>query len=126
MDPVRPSVRHAANVARMAAGQESARVGRYVRMVAQPGCGPALADTLLQVAVGLREAPGCELYLINESADEPDTVWITEVWTDEAASDAALGGRLGEAGIGAVLDLLAGPPELVDLRPLGGAGLTPS
>lgn len=103
-------------------GQEE-RIGRYVRMVAQPGQGAALAEILLDVADHLREAPGCELYVINRAADEPDTVWVTEVWTDAAASDQALSGDLGQAGIGKVLDLLAGPPELVDLRPLGGAGL---
>jgi quinol monooxygenase YgiN len=92
-------------------------------MVAQEGRGGALADTLLRVADGMRDAPGCELYLINVSADEADTVWVTEVWADEAASDQALSGDLGEVGIGDVLELLAGPPELVDLTPLGGAGL---
>ncbi|GAA2535503.1 antibiotic biosynthesis monooxygenase [Pseudonocardia hydrocarbonoxydans] len=92
-------------------------------MVAQPGQGPALADTLLRVADGLRDAPGCELYIVNTSPDEADTVWVTEVWADEAASDRALSGELGEVGIGDVLGLLAGPPELVDLTPLGGAGL---
>lgn len=102
---------------------EQERIGRYVRMVARPGRGEVLAATLLRVASGLREAPGCELYLVNASADEPDTVWITEVWSDEASSDRALSGAMGEAGIGDVLELLAGPPELVDLRPLGGTGL---
>ena len=102
----------------------SRRVGRYVRMVAQEGRGGALADTLLRVADGMRDAPGCELYLINVSADEADTVWVTEVWADEAASDQALSGDLGEVGIGDVLELLAGPPELVDLTPLGGPGLS--
>ena len=92
-------------------------------MVAQPGQGPALADTLLRVADGLRDAPGCELYIVNTSPDEADTVWVTEVWADEAASDRARSGELGEVGIGDVLGLLAGPPELVDLTPLGGAGL---
>ncbi|MGH3612851.1 MAG: putative quinol monooxygenase [Pseudonocardia sp.] len=99
------------------------RVGRYVRMVAQPGRGAALADTLLRVADGLRGTPGCELYLVNVSADETDTVWVTEVWANEAASDEALARDLGEVGIGDVVKLLAGPPELVDLTPLGGAGL---
>jgi quinol monooxygenase YgiN len=102
---------------------EGRRVGRYVRMVARSGQGPRLADTLLKVADGMRDAPGCELYLINLSADEPDTVWVTEVWADEEASDRALNGELGEVGIGDVLDLLAGPPELVELTPLGGTGL---
>jgi quinol monooxygenase YgiN len=107
----------------MTAEQQPERIGRYVRMVAQPGRGAALADTLLRVATSLRDTPGCELYLVNLSADEPDTVWVTEVWADEAASDRALSSDLGEVGIGEVLELLAGPPELVDLRPLGGTGL---
>lgn len=101
----------------------SKRVGRYVRMVALPGQGEALAATLLRVAEGLRAAPGCEFYVINASADEPDTVWVTEIWSDADASDRALSGGMGEVGIGDVLELLAGPPELVDLTPLGGPGL---
>jgi quinol monooxygenase YgiN len=111
------------SVEQQSTGGSSTRVGRYVRMVARPGQGGALAATLLRVAEGLRAAPGCELYVINAAADEPDTVWVTEVWADEAASDHALSSGLGEVGIGEVLELLAGPPELVDLTPLGGPGL---
>lgn len=107
----------------METGGQGGRIGRYVRMVAQPGQGDALAGTLLRVAEGLRASPGCEVYVINISADEPDTVWVTEVWADQAASDQALSSDLGEVGINDVLGLLAGPPELVDLVPLGGPGL---
>jgi quinol monooxygenase YgiN len=107
----------------MTVDQDSPRVGRYVRMVALPGQGPALAAALLRVAEGLRAAPGCELYIVNAAPDEPDTVWVTEVWSDEASSDAALSSGMGEVGVGDVLELLAGPPELVDLTPLGGPGL---
>ena len=99
------------------------RIGRYVRMVAVPGKGSVLAGTLLRVAEGLRDSPGCELYVVNLTADEPDVVWVTEIWSDEAASDRALSGDLGEVGIGDVVQLLAGPPELVALPPLGGPGL---
>lgn len=94
------------------------RIGRYVRMEAKPGKGSALATTLLHVADGLRDAPGCEMYLINMAADETDVVWITELWADKAASDNALGGELGQTGIGEVVALLAAPPELIELTPL--------
>jgi quinol monooxygenase YgiN len=101
----------------------SARVGRYVRMIATPGGGAALAEGMLRIAEGMRSAPGCELYIVNRTPDEEDAVWVTEVWADEAASDAALERDLGEAGLGAVLPLLAGPPEYIELTPVGGPGL---
>jgi quinol monooxygenase YgiN len=79
---------------------------------------------MLRVAEGMRAAPGCELYIVNRTPDEEDAVWVTEVWTDEASSEAALERDLGEAGLGAVLPLLAGPPEYIELTPVGGPGLT--
>ena len=104
-------------------GAEGERVGRYVRMVAHPGEGAALADALLHVAGNLRQAAGCEMYVVNLSADEPDVVWVTELWADEASSDRALGGELGQAGLEEVVAHLAAPPELIAVRPLGGVGL---
>lgn len=95
-------------------------------MVAVPGKGSVLAGALLRVAEGLRGSPGCELYVVNLTADEPDVVWVTEIWVDEESSDRALSGDLGEVGIGQVVELLAGPPELVELTPLGGPGLPAS
>jgi quinol monooxygenase YgiN len=103
--------------------QESERIGRYVRMEALPGQGAALAETLLRVAANIGRSPACEMYVVNRSADEPDVVWVTEIWRDEAGADAALGGELGEAGIGDLMDLLAGPPDLIEVLPLGGPGL---
>lgn len=93
-------------------------------MVATPGAGAALADGLLTVAEGMRSAAGCELYVVNRTPDEEDVVWVTEVWADEASSDAALNQDLGEAGLGAVLPLLAAPPEFIELTPIGGPGLS--
>jgi quinol monooxygenase YgiN len=101
---------------------EEGRIGRYVRMVARPDEGDALADALLHVAENMRKAPGCEMYLVNMSADEPDTVWVTELWADTASSDRALGGGLGQDGIEDVVAHLAAPPELIPVRPLGGVG----
>lgn len=100
------------------------RVGRYVRMVAVEGQGGELAAGMMRVAEGMRNAPGCEFYVVNRTPDEDDAVWITEVWTDEASSEAALNRDLGEAGIGSVLGLLAGPPEFIELSPVGGPGLS--
>jgi quinol monooxygenase YgiN/mannose-6-phosphate isomerase-like protein (cupin superfamily) len=92
-------------------------------MTAKPGQGEALADRMLEVAEGLRETAGCDLYLINRSADEADVVWVTEQWRSQEELDAALQSPGALESIGQVRELIAdGGMERVDLQPLGGAG----
>jgi quinol monooxygenase YgiN len=105
-----------------------ARVGRYVKITANPGQGDELAAALLQVADALRSTPGCELYVINRSPAEPDVVWVTELWLDQAALDASLESLRTEAGkaqMAQVMALVGGGFERIDLVPLGGVGLPP-
>jgi quinol monooxygenase YgiN/mannose-6-phosphate isomerase-like protein (cupin superfamily) len=100
------------------------RVGRYAKATAKPGQGQGLAERLLAVADGLRSVPGCELYVINRAADEPDTVWVTEIWTSREALDASLETDATKAQIPEVLALVAGGGfERIDVVPLGGVGL---
>ena len=97
------------------------KVGRYAKATAKPGQADALAERLLQVAEALRAVPGCELYVINRSVDEPDAVWVTELWSSQAELDAALEAT-DEAQIREVLELTDGSFERIDLVPLGGVG----
>jgi mannose-6-phosphate isomerase-like protein (cupin superfamily)/quinol monooxygenase YgiN len=96
------------------------KVGRYAKAIAKPGQADALAERLLKVAEGLRAVPGCELYVINRSADEPDVVWVTELWSSQVELDAALAATDQEQ-IREVLALTDGF-ERIDLVPLGGVG----
>jgi len=101
-------------------------VGRYVKMTARPGQGSALAQVMLRVASGLQAVPGCELYVINRSPDEPEVVWVSELWLSQEALDAsleALETDAGQAQMAEVMGLLEGAPERIDLEPLGGVGL---
>ena len=100
-------------------------VGRYVKFTAQPGRGDEVAQLLLAVAESLREVAGCEMYVINRSASEPDVVWVTELWLSQEALDGSLeqlSTDEGKARIAEVTALLAGPPELHEVEPLGGVG----
>ena len=67
-----------------------AAVGRYAKMTAKAGQGEVMARKMLTVADDLREVPGCELYVINRAGDDPDVVWITELWRSQEQLDAAL------------------------------------
>ncbi|MBB5155320.1 putative quinol monooxygenase [Saccharopolyspora phatthalungensis] len=102
------------------------KVGRLMAFTAKPGRGGDLAAAMLQVAEGLREVPGCELYIISQDSGDPDTVRVVEAWADEASADAALAAAAnfaGDVSIESVLGMLAKPPERVDLTTLGGVGL---
>jgi quinol monooxygenase YgiN len=108
-------------------------VGRYVKMAARPGQGHVLAQLMLEVARSLHGTDGCILYAINRTDlatdDEPETIWVTELWRDQEAIDASLAALQTDAGkarLGEVMALLQGPPERIDLQPLGGVGLPDS
>lgn len=98
-------------------------VARYAKVTAKPGRRNALAEKLLEVADGLRDAPGCELYVINRSTTEPDVIWVTELWRSQDDIDAALQSDGARARMPEVLGLVAeGGFERLELEPLGGVG----
>jgi quinol monooxygenase YgiN/mannose-6-phosphate isomerase-like protein (cupin superfamily) len=100
-----------------------AAVGRYAKMTAKAGQGEVLARKMLTVADDLREVPGCELYVINRAGDDPDVVWITELWRSQEQLDAALDRPGAADAIQEVLALVReGGFERVELEPLGGVG----
>jgi quinol monooxygenase YgiN/quercetin dioxygenase-like cupin family protein len=103
-------------------------VGRYMKFTAQPGRGEELAALLLRGAESLKDAAGCELYVVNRSASAPDVTWVTELWLSQEALDASLeqlDTEDGRSQVAEVMDLLAEAPERIDLEPLGGVGYLP-
>jgi quinol monooxygenase YgiN len=101
-------------------------VGRYVKMTARAGQGDVLAQIMLEVARSLHGTDGCILYAVNRVPDDPEAIWVTELWRDQGAIEASLAVLQTDAGrarLGEVTALLEGPPERIDLRPLGGVGL---
>jgi quinol monooxygenase YgiN/mannose-6-phosphate isomerase-like protein (cupin superfamily) len=100
------------------------RVGRYAKFTAKPGEGDALAERMQGVAEGLRAVPGCEIYVINRAADDPQTIWVTEVWRSQDELDASLETEEAKASIPEVLALVQeGSFERIDVTPLSGVGL---
>jgi quinol monooxygenase YgiN len=99
------------------------RVGRYVQLKAREGQRDVLVEHMLGVAQLLADVPGCELYVINTLAADTDTVWVTEVWSSQADLDASLTLDSVKESVERVMSLLAGPPERIDVLPVGGIGL---
>ncbi|HEV2460350.1 MAG TPA: antibiotic biosynthesis monooxygenase [Ktedonobacterales bacterium] len=97
--------------------------GCYVKFTAQLGQRDVLVEHLVRAAAFAQNTAGCQLYLINTSPAEQESVWVTELWGSQQEHDASLSGEGAQAAIQQVLPLLVGPPEKFDLVPVGGEGL---
>ncbi|MGC0312913.1 quinol monooxygenase YgiN [Kitasatospora acidiphila] len=83
----------------------------YGRMTALPGRRDDLIALLLD---GFRvggEDSGLLAYSINTAVDEPDTVWLTQLWIDKEAHDTVTRSEPVAAVTRRVLPLLAQQPE---------------
>jgi len=98
------------------------KFGLYGKIVTQPGGRDALVAILLEAAATMPDVPGCELYIINVAATEPDAIWVTEVWTTQADHAASLTRADVQALIARGRPLIAGG-ERIEVIPLGGKGL---
>ncbi len=98
-------------------------VGRYAKLTAKPGMGDELARELLEVANGLQDSPGCQLYVINRSPGESDVVWVTELWNSQEELEASLQTDAARERMPAVLELIdRSKLERIDVEPIGGFG----
>src|SRR5436309_3261905 len=72
-------------------GETLNRFGMHAKIRSQAGQRDALVAVLLAEAA-LQQVPGCQLYFVSVSASEPDTIWVTEVWSSQAEQQASLVG----------------------------------
>ncbi len=100
-----------------------ARYGLVGSFKAQPGQGDRLAEVLLRAAARVGADCDCELYVISRSPDDPDAVWVTEVWTSPEAHGASLDDEATRELITEARPLIAGMGERFELVPVGGKGL---
>ena len=100
-----------------------ARYGLVGSFRAHPGQGDALAALLVRAAAGLQANRDCELYVVHRSLDDPEAIWVTEVWTSAEAHRASLDDPAVQAAIEQGRPLIAGMGERFELAPLGGKGL---
>jgi len=99
------------------------RYGLYGRLQAQTGKGKELGELLLKAAKLLENAKGCVLYVVSRIPDEPDGVYVFEVWANKDGRDNSLKLSGVRELISQARPLLAGKPEGTTFEVLGGKGL---
>jgi quinol monooxygenase YgiN len=98
--------------------------GLHGRLLAQPGKGDELEAILLEAAAALEADDDCLLYVVSRQPDDPEAVWVTELWTSREAHRASLEDEAMRAMIQRAMPLIAELPERsIELRPVGGKGL---
>ncbi|MEV4732580.1 putative quinol monooxygenase [Saccharopolyspora sp. NPDC049426] len=96
--------------------------GLFGKFSAQPGKRDDLVGHLLQAAELLERNPECLQYIVSTS-DEPEAVWVSEVWTEKSAHDASLEPEDIRAIIQEARPLIAGMSDQTELAVQGGKGL---
>lgn len=94
--------------------------GLIGRIVAIEGSRAALAEILVEGVAGM---PGCMSYVVAEDAEDPNALWVTEVWDTQESHTNSLSLPSVREAIQKGRPLIAGFEERHVTTPLGGHGL---
>ena len=97
--------------------------GLIGKMKAQPGQRETLIAHLLKGADFLRGLDGCYSYILHTATDDPDTIWITEVWRTQEDHRGSLTYDEIRSIIASARPLIAEMGGGFEVVPVGGKGL---
>ncbi len=100
--------------------------GLYGKIKTQPGQRDKLIDIMLKAAAIMPDVEGCYVYIINSAPDDPDAIWVTEVWRSQADHEASLKLDSVKAIITTAMPMIAEGTQRIEVTPLGGKGLPAS
>jgi len=94
------------------------------KLTAKAGCSDELADILLEASRLVSTAKGCKLYVIGRDQNDPDSVYVTEIWESKEDHDNSLKAEGVRELIMKAMPIIAGAPQKgQELEILGGAGI---
>jgi quinol monooxygenase YgiN len=91
-------------------------------MRARPGSRDEVIAILLGGADGLRAA-GCQVYAVCTAPEDPDIIWVTEVWDSAEAHHSSLQLPETKAAISRAMPMLTGEFTRQELVVAGGLGV---
>ena len=81
-------------------------------------------DNLIELLLaGTSEMPGCKLYAIAADSEDPNGIWITEIWDSEESHQASLQLPAVQKAIAAGRPMIAGFGARHIVTPKGGFGV---
>jgi quinol monooxygenase YgiN len=96
------------------------------KLVARPGKRQKVIEILLESAKPFQSNAACVLYLVYEDNDDPNVIWVEDLWTDETEHKAELAKPGLQAYVKEAIPLLEAMPEQIHVNLVGGKGPTMS
>jgi quinol monooxygenase YgiN len=100
------------------------KFGLYGKFTVKEGERDTLVDILLEAAESMEKLDECEIYLVNISNDEPNSVLVYEVWSNENAHQASLSLEATQTLINRAKPIITGMERISTLNPRGGKGIS--
>ena len=94
--------------------------GLITKIDISPGRRDSLIAILLEGVAGM---PGCRSYVVAKDLENPDAIWVTEVWDSKESHEASLSLSSVQAAIAEGRPMIAGFSERTTTEPVGGHGL---
>jgi quinol monooxygenase YgiN len=99
------------------------KFGLFGKFTGKEGEREHLVDILLEAAEKMEKLADCEIYLVNVSPDEPNSVFVYEVWGNENAHQASLSLESTQTLIKPAKPIITGMERISTLIPKGGKGI---
>ena len=93
------------------------------RLTAKPDNRDKVVEILVKSGKIFDDNPDCLLYLVTEADDDPNVIWVVDLWTNEESHTEALKAPELKPYVEETIPLLEGMPEQIKVRAVGGKGL---
>lgn len=95
----------------------------FGKFTVQEGKRDTMVEILLEAASSMKNLLECEIYLVNTSKDEPNTVYVYEVWSNENAHRESLTLESTQTLIKRAKPIITGMGRISTLETKGGKGI---
>jgi quinol monooxygenase YgiN len=103
---------------------ESMMYGLMGKICSQDGQREVLLGHLLQAAGQLSDLEECYLYVVSRAQNDPNAIWVTEVWRSQEDHHESLKHEAIQALIAVARPLIAEMTDRTEFEPVGGKGLS--
>ncbi|MEG9295011.1 putative quinol monooxygenase [Mangrovibacillus sp. Mu-81] len=96
----------------------------FGKFTVQEGERDTMVDILLEAAESMKSLDECDLYIVNISESEPNSVYVYEVWSNENAHQASLTLEATQTLIRRSKPMITGMERINTLHTRGGKGIS--